>query len=329
LPEALDETFEIERTEVELVDYGRQKRAVLRYQIEGHRPGKEKIERRTIYGKVSGDNSAALSGAVTSALRERLFGSNSAMHVNIPQTYAWRQDLQIALLEAIPGKPVIADMLKARLRGKPAPEAALSLEEMIEASARIAALMHTSNIRLGRRRSLDDDLAALRQELAPVLRVSPALGARLQRWMQQIEAYAEQSDALPLCFSHGDFNHGQLVLDGTTPGLVDFDSICQAEPALDLGQFLAYLRIAEKKKDQGAPDDLGDQLSVRFLDAYVATAGAHVEDRERLQVRVSIYRVMSLLRRVVRSWHKLKGSRTESAITILEEELACLPQLDY
>ncbi len=43
---------------------------------------------------------------------------------------------------------------------------------------------------------------------------------------------------------------------------------------------------------------------------------------------MAIYRVMSMLRRVIRSWHKLKGSRTEYAIAILEEELACLPQLD-
>jgi ABC-type multidrug transport system fused ATPase/permease subunit len=329
LPEALDETLEIERCEVELVDYGRQKRAVLRYQIEAHRPGKDKIERRTVYGKVSGDNSAALSGPVTSALRERLFGGNSALHVNIPQTYAWRQDLQVALLEAIPGKPPIADMLKSRLRGKAAPDVALSLEEMIEASGRIAALMHTSNIRLGRRRTLDDDLASLRRELAPVLRISPALGARLQRWIEQIEAYAEQSDALPLAFCHGDFNHGQFVLDGTTPGLVDFDSICQAEPALDLGQFLAYLRVAEKKKDKDGPVELVDQLSERLMASYIAVAGDRIEDVDRLRVRVAVYKIMSLLRRVIRSWHKLKGSRTEYAIAILEEELACLPQLDY
>jgi hypothetical protein len=38
---------------------------------------------------------------------------------------------------------------------------------------------------------------------------------------------------------------------------------------------------------------------------------------------------VSLLRRAVRSWQKFKGGRTESALAILEEELACLPQLEY
>jgi hypothetical protein len=31
----------------------------------------------------------------------------------------------------------------------------------------------------------------------------------------------------------------------------------------------------------------------------------------------------------MRSWQKFKGSRTASALAILEEEIACLPQLDY
>jgi hypothetical protein len=328
LPDALDDTFDIERCEIELVDYARQKRAVLRYQVEGRRPGKERAERRTIYGKVFADGSGALAGPITAALRERAIGS--AYRLNVPQSYGWRPDLQLALLEAIPGEPLISETLKARLRGKPAPDTALSLEEMIDHCGRMAVLLHTSNIKLGRRRSFDDEIAALRQELAPILRFSPVLGARLQGWLEQIETYAEQSDPLPLGFSHGDFTIGQLIFDGATPGLVDFDSVCQAEPALDLGQFLAYLRVADKKKEQtDASTELVAQLGERFLEAYIAAAGDRIEDVDRLRVRVMVYKIISLLRRTMRSWQKFKGSRTTSALAILEEEIACLPQLDY
>jgi hypothetical protein len=38
---------------------------------------------------------------------------------------------------------------------------------------------------------------------------------------------------------------------------------------------------------------------------------------------------VSLLRRALRSWQKFKGSRLEGALEIIEEEIACLPQLDY
>jgi hypothetical protein len=328
LPDVLDERFEIDRCEIELVDYARQKRAVLRYLIEGRRPGEESVEHRTVYGKVFADGSGALAGPITAALRERVAAGGP--HINIPQSYGWRPDLQLSLLEAIPGEPPISEMLKARLRGKPAPEAALSLEEMIEDCGRIAALLHSSDIKLGPRRSFDDEIAALRRELAPIQRYSPVLGARLQRSLQYIETYAEQSDPLPLGFSHGDFTSGQLVFDGATPGLVDFDSVCQAEPALDLGQFLAYLLVADKKKEQtDTSAELVAEIGERFMDAYLAAAGDRVEDVDRLRVRISVYKIISLLRRTMRSWQKFKGSRTASALAILEEEIACLPQLEY
>src|SRR3712207_8430077 len=56
---------------------------------------------------------------------------------------------------------------------------------------------------------------------------------------------AAECDPLPLVPSHGDLTPGQILFDGARPGLLDFDTVCQAEPALDLGQFLAYLRSEE------------------------------------------------------------------------------------
>ncbi len=276
LPEVLDETLEIDRCEIELVDYGRQKRAVLRYQIEAHRPGKDKIERRTVYGKVSGDNSAALGagdiGAARAAVRRQ-------------QRHACEYPRDLRLAAGLAGGAAGGHPRQAADRRYAQGAAAR------QASARCGALARRDDRRQRPDRGAD---AHIEHQAGPPPnpRRRPGLAAAgagpgaadlagawraLQRWMEQIETYAEQSDALPLAFCHGDFNHGQFVLDGTTPGLVDFDSICQAEPALDLGQFLAYLRVAEKKKDKDAPDELVDQLSARLMDSYIATAG----DRDR------------------------------------------------
>lgn len=95
----------------------------------------------------------------------------------MPQALAWQPDLLLSLLEAIPGRGLIADLLKARLRDKPAPPGTLTLEQRIEACGRIAARLHASGIQLGRRRTLDDELASLRQGVAHVQRISPDLGA--------------------------------------------------------------------------------------------------------------------------------------------------------
>src|SRR5262249_39746548 len=155
--------------------------------------------------------------------------------------------------------------------------------------------------------------------------------AQLYTWLDRIDLYAEESDALASCFSHGDFTYTQLIFDATTAGLVDFDTVCQAEPALDLGQFLAYLRVAAlkaRKSGGGAATDIAGQLAERFLRAYIAAAGERIEDEERLRVRISIYQIVSLLRMALHSWQKLKGARIENVIAVIEEQIACLPQLN-
>jgi len=330
LPAALGNSLDVESCGVELVDYARRYRAVLRYELEGRRPGSSRVEQQTVYGKVFTSNIGALAGPVTAALRERVL--SGPYKFNVPRSLGWRPDMQLSLLEAIPGKPLISDLLKARLRNKPITPGTLSLEEMVDVCANVAATLHSSNIRLGRKRTLDDELAMLRKNFAEMRRLSPELGEQMETWLEQLSTYAEQSDALSMGFCHGDFTYTQLVFEGNQAGLVDFDSICQAEPALDLGHFLAYLRVAGLKAEKladGGPNTLVEQLSERFMTTYLATMGEQVEEVGRLRVRVAIYQMISLLRRALRSWQKFKGSRLENALVVIEEEMACLPQLDY
>jgi aminoglycoside phosphotransferase (APT) family kinase protein len=196
----------------------------------------------------------------------------------------------------------------------------------------VASALHTSKIGLGRRRTLDDDLTALQKDIHMVQRATPELGAQFQGWLERIEAYAEESDSLRPCFSHGDYTYAQLIFEGQQCGLVDFDTVCQAEPALDLGQFLAYLRVAAHKARKAASSGaapIGEQLGEQFLSAYIAAAGEELEDEERLRIRASVYEVVSLMRLALHSWQQLKGARLENAIAVLEEAIVRLPQLDY
>jgi thiamine kinase-like enzyme len=329
LPDAGVEPGRIESITVEPVNYARRDRCVLRYQLDELAEDGTR-SRRTIYGKVATGNQGAAIAPTIDELRERVLPGAAAPFA-LPQSLAFRPDLQLSLLTAVPGAPRIPQLLKARLAGA-APEPGLTLESAIAASARIAASLHASPSKLGRRRTLDDERAALREKIAAVLHVAPELGARFQGWLERIEAYAEESDPLRLCLSHGDFTHAQLIFDGERSGLVDFDTICQAEPALDLGQFLAYLRVATHKAGKAASAEskaLGERLGEQFLAAYIAAMGPRVEDAERLRVRAMIYQVVSLLRMALHSWQQIKPARIENAIAVLQETLDALPQLDY
>jgi thiamine kinase-like enzyme len=333
LPDALTEHFTAQDCRILPVNYARRYRCVMRYEIAGAAPGSNKPQERVVYGKVATDSQGALIGPVIAALREHLSARSATEQFNIPRSLGFRPELQLSLLEAIPGTPRINQLLKARLSGNgDKHDTTLTLEASIDACALIASTLHTSGIALGRRRTLDSELAVLRREIEEVRRVTPELGTRFQAWLEQIESYAEQSDALNFCFSHGDYTYTQLVFDGTRSGLVDFDTICQAEPALDLGQFLAYLRVAaHKARKAAAPGQapIGEQLGARFLEMYIAAMGDRLEDAERLRVRVSTYTIVSLMRMALHSWRQIKPARLENAIAILEEEIACLPQLDY
>jgi thiamine kinase-like enzyme len=305
---------------------------VLRYEIEGAGRG-NKPQRRDVYGKVADDKQGALVGALIAALRERVLDSRNAHQFNLPRSLGFRPDLQLTLLEAIPGKPQISQLLKARLAGRGEAAAdGLTLEAALDGCAQIARALHDSKIALGRRRTLDGELKALQKEIAVVQHIAPELGGRFQAWLERIETYAEESDPLELHCSHGDYTYSQIIFDGKQSGLVDFDTICQAEAALDLGQFLAYLKAATYKAQKlasSAPADLGGQLGEHFLQAYERAAGGQIPDVGRLRVRTAVYEVVSLMRMSLHSWQQLKPSRLANAIALLEGALERLPQLDY
>ena len=313
----------VEDCRVELGHYGRQHRCVLRYHLDAgeawdgaRRPG------LLVYGKVAGDDRGTLAEPVTTALR-RLLATDGLWGFGVPRCLGYLPDLQLALFEAIPGVPQVAQLLKARIKGGPAgPPGGLTLEGSVEACARIAAALHTSGIGLGRPRAFGDEAAGLRSGFSLVRRVSPGLGERLDAWLDLAEERAAAAGPLPAGFGHGDFSYTQLIFDGTRSGLVDFDTVCQSEPALDLGQFLGYLAVAARKArtpdGPGAGTSLAGQLGTRFVDAYAEAAGTA---RAELLDRAAVYEIVSLLRLAFHSWQKLKRGRLEHVVDVLDERV--------
>jgi hypothetical protein len=316
----------VDNCQVELVDYARRHRCVLRYHLEGKARGSGPLERTVIYGKVFPDDRGAEAGPVIAALQERARAESSPINFRVPRSFGWLPDLKLLLLEAVPGEAVVPELLKARLRDAGAetiPDSGiLSLEGAIESCARVAAALHTSDVKLGERRAFEDEVLQLRYELAHVRRLSPDLGALLDSRLGELESRARELEPLDFCFSHGDYTLGQLLFDGANCGLVDFDSVCRAEPALDLGQFIAYLRISGSKTKGKAisQPSVADDMAARFLQAYVAAADGRW-DEEQLRSRVSIYTAISLLRRALRSWEKFKPKRVASGLALLDQEI--------
>jgi hypothetical protein len=221
---------------------------------------------------------------------------------------------------------LIGDTLKATLKGGDIDARLPSLEKDgrgVRLHRRRAARLRLS---LGPHRPLEGELDALGRRLQDGWRLSPELARELMPLLEKLQASAGGSRALEACLNHGDFTTGQVLFDGGDAGLIDFDSLCQAEPALDMGQFFAYLRVAALKKQTESVEAtaLVDDLGNRLLEAYVAACGARLSGDE-LWSRVPLFEVASLFRRVLRSWEKFKEKRVRGGLGLLNREMARLP----
>ncbi len=330
LPEALSDKFLIKDVRLLLAHYGRYKRCVLRYSIEGIQTETQTPQNVTVYGKVDADGLGGLTVPVISALREKLLEPEMPYRFRIPLSLGYFPDLQLLLMEALPGKPFFKELLKTWTGNSQGNGNDVPLEEAVRTCALIAVTLHGSKIKLGRQTTLEIQVDKLKEEADVLHQVFPDVGAQVKSWIDQTVEFAKAYPAMPLCFSHGDFTYTQLIFDGKAGGLVDFDTMCQAEPAQDLGQYLAYQRL-NIIKDQDpnfpfAPEAI-ERLCALFLDTYIDASKAWIADKGLLRGRVAIYELISLIRLTLHSWEKMKGSRLKQTMSLLEERIECQKQI--
>jgi aminoglycoside phosphotransferase (APT) family kinase protein len=282
---------------VTVAHYGRRGRCVLRYDRVDGGSGPA-----TVYGKVWSDEDwgarvcdalAALGGTLGPA--------------RVPSVYGYRPRLHFALFEALAGGPALTKttVLAADASG------------LIGTAAAVAAALHASHLPVTTVRSLDTELAELRGLVALVGGLSPGLRATLEEMLGRVVVAAASTDALPVVPTHGDFTPSQLLSDGASCGVVDFDDVAQGEAALDLGQYQAYVRLTVAKA--GAPPSAADALCDQLLQAY--TEGAAPDE---LMARTRVYACVSLLRTTMHALQKLKPVRAAMVFAPLTEEVGWL-----
>jgi ABC-type multidrug transport system fused ATPase/permease subunit/Ser/Thr protein kinase RdoA (MazF antagonist) len=319
LPDALRRNVAVEEVDVAVARYPRRGRCLLRYALHGALETDRGLPvTPVVYGRLGG-----CGGPVEPLLAELKDELSHAGGLRIPRFLGRVPELDLALFEAIPGEPRVARLLAAHPNG-----AADELDSAIDTCAGVAARLHRARHRLQGERTLAGDIDSLEAGVATVHRFAPDLGGRLEEWLG---ATAERGDALPPLapgLAHGDYTHTQVMFHDGGCGLVDFDDVCVAEPALDLGAFCAYLRVACRKvSPEHDARAAGDRLCERFLQAYADAGGTPAEDLPALRGRVALYEAVTLARIAVRSWHQLKPARIAHAVAILEEQAACLPHL--
>jgi aminoglycoside phosphotransferase (APT) family kinase protein len=298
---------------IHLGHYGRQHRCVVRYELELVGPGGES-ESVNVYGKVAADERGTLAHAALTDLLEP--AAHAGFRVPRPLGYVPR--MRLLLLEAIPGEATIGRLLKAGGRAKEG-SSREPLEQAMRSSAQLLACLHAVGPSRGVLRDSTAEVEHETREVAAVGRLSPPLGTLLEDTLLEARTRLRSSDPLPLGFAHGDFRHSQILVDRDRVGVVDLDTVCRAEPALDVGHFVAYLRLAILKADPVARSALAEDAANRFLRAYVEASTLMPRDEARLLERAAAYELLSLVRLAAHSWRKLKIDRLGHIIHLLEE----------
>jgi ABC-type multidrug transport system fused ATPase/permease subunit len=305
-----------DRTAASVVHHPRDGACVLRYDLVEEDDGPLPAPPPPIYGKVYRDGHGDVVDGFLRALTREQTVHGSTYPARFPTSLGYSPDLRLLVTEGLAGEPLVPRLLKA-VAG-PAPDGTASHEALVSAveqSGLALAALHGSDVATAPVHSAADDLADLRRQLTLVAGVWPEVTQRVRRRVDvELEQVPQASD---IVLSHGDFTPSQVLLGAGGPAVVDFDTLCWADPALDLGRYLAQLELLAAKAGRPPASDLVADLTQAFLGAYAASthrtaAGAAAVDR------IAFYRVTTLARSALRSCRQGKAYRLELALSLLD-----------
>ena len=123
--------------------------------------------------------------------------------------------------------------------------------------------------------------------------------------------------------THGTFDPEQVLIAQGRIGFIDFDSFCLAEPALDVGLFLAAIMDAGLKA--GSDSLVSRNARMARLDELAGIGEVFLAEYERLapisRPRVALWQALDFLLDALHTWTKVKLSGPDNDMLILEHHL--------
>jgi hypothetical protein len=176
-------------------------------------------------------------------------------------------------------------------------------------------------------RSVSSDAATARERAELLARSAPSLAPRLRGAGGLLGDALRSMRGGDRCLVHGSFKPSQLLFGSSGRVVVtDLDSVCVADPALDVGYFLAYLRPAALWQGSVRARAWFTAAADCFRDAYAAAARSATaqDDVEHVLARASAYEAATLLKIASRRIRRLNSPRPRELAAILEEVSMCL-----
>lgn len=327
LPECRDGAARVLRCRARPLRYRPGRRCTLRIDLWLREARSGARRPRTLYGKVYHDLTKA-----ESACREMelLAGSAPARdgRVIVARVAAFLPELRLVLQEPVEGDSL--ELLLEGMRGDVTAGDHRGRVGVVRSAAALVAV-HTSGLRAGRERPIDAELRRFAKRAAQAAEVDPAVGgpllelaAALPAWRARMPEWGEE-----ITLVHGDCKHSQCLVTPSGIAILDFDHCGMADPATDIGTYLATLRqlgIWQSLKAGGTAASVSRARWLRgledeFLDAYVEAgprdSGFHL--------RATWYEAVALMRKALRAF--ARSPRSPMPLAQVEAARHCLAEL--
>jgi Ser/Thr protein kinase RdoA (MazF antagonist) len=272
------------------------KRFLIRYHLDAAGAGQEYV------GKLYASEN--LAGRVW-----RTFGALNSQPQTadlLPHPVAFHQEWRLVLMESLPGRPLSATLLEA--------DKHLARDAMAS-TARLLAALHSVRIPSEKRRDLETDLTRVRGRLVQLPHDARRQGREIAGLIRRIEKRPPALlDEVGYTFVHGDFNPRLVLLDGETARVVDLDSCCSGDPAIDVGKFIGSLRAHAVESGL----DGRRRLALRFLAEY------EKRSERRVAERALVFTALSLIYRAERVLMIADPSSFDVGEALIAEAKKCL-----
>jgi aminoglycoside phosphotransferase (APT) family kinase protein len=349
LPECTAGKASVVRCHANPLRYRLGKRCTLRFDLWLRDGQSGALTKRTLYGKLY--HSAHKAQAVYEEM-QMLAAALPMQKVALAQAVAFAPELPMVFQAPVAGMPL--DILLSQPK-----RTAIAYDQRVQAGIRGAAAalaaLHQVEMGSNRLRPVAAELERFKRRSAQIMDVAPRIGADLDKLAQALPAWLDQLPAwgAETCLVHGDCKPSQFFMtpgsqderganaieyrvssSGDSPtlntqystldtavALLDFDHCGMADPAADVGNFLATLRqlgIRQALKQRQPHTQRLAALEELFLTEYLAARPCHANFR----LRATWYQAVALLRKALRSF--ARSPRSPLPALLVEEAWRCL-----
>jgi hypothetical protein len=202
--------------------------------------------------------------------------------------------------------------------------------EVVRRAARALAELHTSGLDSGglSRRTGAEEAGKAAKRATLLERHVPELAPEVHRVTEALCAALTGLSADTLRPGHGSYKSSQLMVRDGAVFLVDFDQFCLADPALDVGYFLAYLRPAGLWYHRAGRRAWFEAAAEAFLASYfdrLAERGESTATCAGIADRAPVFEAALLFKIAARRVNRLHSPRPGEVAAVLEEVFGLLP----